>query len=38
VIKKGSVPTVHVSVERRQGNKKVTRVVGLEAFLVSVGE
>ncbi len=36
VIKKGSLPMVAVNVEKRQGNKKVTRIVGVESFLVSV--
>ncbi|KAJ9522745.1 hypothetical protein QJQ45_019848 [Haematococcus lacustris] len=38
LIKKGSVPAISVSVVKRQGSKKVTRVVGMEAFLVSPEE
>ncbi|KAJ3675497.1 hypothetical protein LUZ60_004539 [Juncus effusus] len=34
VIKKGAVRPVQILTERRQGNKKVTRVSGLEGFLV----
>ena len=35
VVKKGSLPSINVSVEKRQGNKRVTRIVGVESFLVS---
>ncbi|KAJ9522913.1 hypothetical protein QJQ45_023703, partial [Haematococcus lacustris] len=38
LIKKGAVPAISVSVVKRQGSKKVTRVVGMEAFLVSPEE
>eukprot|EP00775_Hariotina_reticulata_P004819 gene4819-5066_t len=34
LLRKGAMPTVQISGERRQGNKYVTRVVGVEAFLV----
>lgn len=34
VVRKGSPPQVNISVDKRQGNKRVTRVVGTEAFLV----
>ena len=33
-VRKGAPPSVQVSVEKRQGNKKVTRIVGIEDFLV----
>jgi translation initiation factor 2D len=33
VLRKGAPPAVHVSGERRQGNKYVTRLSGLEAFM-----
>eukprot|EP00878_Enallax_costatus_P022121 GHUV01023459.1.p1 GENE.GHUV01023459.1~~GHUV01023459.1.p1 ORF type:complete len:549 (+),score=212.06 GHUV01023459.1:91-1737(+) len=33
LLRKGAPPTVNISGERRQGNKYVTRVVGVEAFL-----
>ncbi|KAF6250354.1 hypothetical protein COO60DRAFT_1576296 [Scenedesmus sp. NREL 46B-D3] len=34
VLRKGQPPAVQISGERRQGNKYVTRVVGVEAFLI----
>uniref|UniRef100_A0A7S3QT49 SUI1 domain-containing protein n=1 Tax=Dunaliella tertiolecta TaxID=3047 RepID=A0A7S3QT49_DUNTE len=34
VVKKGSLPTVSINTEKRQGNKKVTRIVGVESFLI----
>ncbi|XP_042495319.1 eukaryotic translation initiation factor 2D [Macadamia integrifolia] len=34
VVRKGAMKTVQIMTERRQGNKKVTRVSGLESFLV----
>ncbi|CAI5497857.1 unnamed protein product [Closterium sp. Naga37s-1] len=34
IVRKGGLVPVHILVERRQGNKKVTRVSGLEAYLV----
>ena len=34
VIRKGAAPTVQISSERRQGNKHVTKIVGMEDFLV----
>lgn len=34
IIKKGSAPSVHVSVEKRQGNKRITKIVGVEDFLI----
>ncbi|KAG9457065.1 hypothetical protein H6P81_001573 [Aristolochia fimbriata] len=33
-LRKGALKTVQIMVERRQGNKKVTRVSGLESFLL----
>jgi translation initiation factor 2D len=33
-VKKGDLPSVKISVERRQGNKKVTCIVGVEPFLL----
>jgi translation initiation factor 2D len=36
-VKKGSPPSVQISSERRQGNKHVTRIVGVEDFLLSAG-
>jgi translation initiation factor 1 (eIF-1/SUI1) len=33
LLRKGQPPAVQISGERRQGNKYVTRVVGVEAFL-----
>ncbi|KAI3874886.1 hypothetical protein MKW98_019459 [Papaver atlanticum] len=33
-VRKGALKTVQIVTERRQGNKKVTRVSGLESFLV----
>lgn len=33
LLRKGNPPSVQISGERRQGNKFVTRVVGVEAFL-----
>ena len=35
-VRKGALPLVHVASEKRQGNKRVTRVSGLEAYLVDV--
>jgi translation initiation factor 2D len=37
-VKKGSLPCIAISSERRQGNKRVTRIAGLEAFLVDPEE
>eukprot|EP00271_Cylindrocystis_brebissonii_P015461 TRINITY_DN38362_c0_g1_i1.p1 TRINITY_DN38362_c0_g1~~TRINITY_DN38362_c0_g1_i1.p1 ORF type:complete len:719 (+),score=126.68 TRINITY_DN38362_c0_g1_i1:240-2396(+) len=34
VVKKGALQSVQIVTERRAGNKKVTRVTGVEAFLV----
>ena len=34
VVKKGGLQPVQMVTERRQGNKKVTRVTGLEGFLI----
>lgn len=34
VVRKGAIKTVQIMTERRQGNKKVTRVSGLESFLM----
>eukprot|EP00252_Welwitschia_mirabilis_P013666 TRINITY_DN3005_c0_g1_i2.p1 TRINITY_DN3005_c0_g1~~TRINITY_DN3005_c0_g1_i2.p1 ORF type:complete len:487 (+),score=96.24 TRINITY_DN3005_c0_g1_i2:242-1702(+) len=34
VMRKGTVKPVQIMTERRQGNKKVTRVSGLESFLI----
>ncbi len=34
VIRKGQPPCVQVCSEKRQGNKRVTKIAGLEAFLV----
>ncbi|KAJ8759478.1 hypothetical protein K2173_007091 [Erythroxylum novogranatense] len=34
VIRKGAIKTVQIVTERRQGNKKVTKVAGLETFLI----
>jgi len=34
VVRKGQTPAVQISTEKRQGNKRVTRIVGVEAFLV----
>lgn len=36
LVRKGPPPPVHLSSEKRQGNKRVTRVTGLEAYLVDV--
>ncbi|XP_068647755.1 uncharacterized protein [Aristolochia californica] len=36
VLRKGALKTVQIMTERRQGNKKVTRVSGLESFLLDV--
>jgi len=36
VIRKGAPPPVHISTEKRQGNKRVTKVTGLEAYLIDV--
>lgn len=33
-VRKGALKTVQIMTERRQGNKKVTRVSGLESFLL----
>mgnify|MGYP006293222559 CR=1 FL=1 len=32
-MKKGAPPVISISTEKRQGNKRVTKVSGLEAFL-----
>jgi translation initiation factor 2D len=34
VVRKGAIHTVQIMTERRQGNKKMTRVSGLECFLL----
>ncbi|XP_010247737.1 PREDICTED: eukaryotic translation initiation factor 2D [Nelumbo nucifera] len=34
VVRKGALKSIQIMTERRQGNKKVTRVSGLESFLV----
>ncbi|KAG8071058.1 hypothetical protein GUJ93_ZPchr0006g41808 [Zizania palustris] len=34
IIRKGAIRTVQIMTERRQGNKKMTRVSGLECFLM----
>ncbi|XP_039006249.1 eukaryotic translation initiation factor 2D-like [Hibiscus syriacus] len=34
VVRKGALKTVQIVTERRQGNKKVTKVSGLETFLI----
>jgi len=34
VIRKGAVRSIHIMTERRQGNKKVTKVSGFESFLM----
>jgi translation initiation factor 2D len=34
VVRKGAIRTVQIMTERRQGNKKMTRVSGLECFLL----
>lgn len=34
VVRKGALKAIQIMTERRQGNKKVTRLSGLEAFLV----
>lgn len=34
VVRKGAIKNVQIMTERRQGNKKVTRVLGLETFLL----
>ncbi|PIA55252.1 hypothetical protein AQUCO_00800166v1 [Aquilegia coerulea] len=34
IVRKGAVKTVQIMTERRQGNKKMTRVSGLESFLI----
>ncbi|KXZ46941.1 hypothetical protein GPECTOR_39g435 [Gonium pectorale] len=36
VIRKGQPPAVQISTEKRQGNKKVTKISGLEPFLVDL--
>jgi hypothetical protein len=33
LLRKGNPPAVQISGERRQGNKYITKVVGVEAFL-----
>lgn len=35
IVRKGVLKTVQIMTERRQGNKKVTRVSGIESFLVN---
>lgn len=34
VIRKGAIRTIQIMTERRQGNKKMTRLSGLECFLM----
>uniref|UniRef100_A0A6N2K0Z4 SUI1 domain-containing protein n=1 Tax=Salix viminalis TaxID=40686 RepID=A0A6N2K0Z4_SALVM len=34
VVRKGSVRTIQILTERRQGNKKVTKLSGMETFLM----
>jgi translation initiation factor 2D len=34
VVRKGALKSVQIMTERRQGNKKVTRLTGIESFLV----
>ncbi|KAF9587127.1 hypothetical protein IFM89_039644 [Coptis chinensis] len=34
IVRKGALKTVQIMTERRQGNKKMTRVSGLESFLI----
>ncbi|XP_021889610.1 eukaryotic translation initiation factor 2D isoform X1 [Carica papaya] len=34
VVRKGAIKTIQIMTERRQGNKKVTRVSGTETFLI----
>ncbi|KAK9270510.1 hypothetical protein L1049_026091 [Liquidambar formosana] len=34
VVRKGALKTIQIMTERRQGNKKVTKVAGLESFLM----
>lgn len=34
VVRKGSLRTIQIMTERRQGNKKVTKLSGLESFLI----
>ncbi|KAL5714678.1 hypothetical protein ACHQM5_016607 [Ranunculus cassubicifolius] len=34
IVRKGALKTVQILTERRQGNKKMTRVSGLESFLI----
>ncbi|GLI62284.1 hypothetical protein VaNZ11_004846 [Volvox africanus] len=36
VVRKGQLPVVQISTEKRQGNKRVTKVVGLEPFFVDL--
>ncbi|EFJ51539.1 hypothetical protein VOLCADRAFT_56991 [Volvox carteri f. nagariensis] len=36
VVRKGQLPAVQISTEKRQGNKRVTKVMGLEPFLVDI--
>lgn len=38
IILRGQLPAVQISTEKRQGNKRVTKVAGLELFLVDVQE
>lgn len=33
LLRKGNPPAVQISGERRQGNKYITKVIGVEAFL-----
>ena len=35
LVKKGAVPNLRLSEEKRMGNKRVTRVTGMETFLVA---
>ena len=37
VVRKGSVRTIQIMTERRQGNKKVTKLSGMETFLMDAG-
>ncbi|CAK9326102.1 unnamed protein product [Citrullus colocynthis] len=37
VVRKGALKTIQIMTERRQGNKKVTRLSGLETFLLDAG-
>ncbi|GMH37190.1 hypothetical protein BSKO_05063 [Bryopsis sp. KO-2023] len=38
LMKRGNLPAVQISEEKRMGNKKVTKVIGVEPFLLDVGE